>query len=169
MPSWPAPATGRGFDAPEQRVCSGGQSSGSNVKCPAVSGDEPRHTDHTGTAALGRSRGAALGRHERIAPISCNAMPNPLRHLIIEQMTSSAPYCNWCHYAALSDLGNCIGHSSTSECFAVGQTIQRKSKAAVPLYRAPERGCCCSDAGALEGWVKNWPDPIRWSGFSLNA
>jgi len=70
-------------------------------------------------------------------------------------MTSSAPYCNWCHYAALSDLGNCIGHSSTSECFAVGQTIQRKSKAAVPLYRAPERGCCCSDAGALEGWVKN--------------
>ena len=80
---------------------------------------------------------------------------NPLSHLIVEQTISSAPYYNRCHHAALSDLSNRIGYSSTPECFAVGQTIQRKSKAAVPLYRAPERGCCCFDAGVLEGRVKN--------------
>lgn len=88
-------------------------------------------------------------------PISCDAMPNPFRRLVIEQAVTSAPEDCRRYQSFLGNPGDCISGGGPSERFAIGETIQRKTEAAMPFYIAIEGSGGALNSCSSKGWIEN--------------
>jgi len=90
-----------------------------------------------------------------IVSVPRDAMPDPFRCLVVEQAVTSAPENYGRNYSFLRNPGDCVGRDFSPERFAICETIQRKTKTAMPLDTTTEGGSGSLNNCISKGWVEN--------------